>query len=412
MKKFAFFIIITITITIIALSEQAFASIIISEVLYNPFSSEHGGEAILLYNPTANNINLSGWSIATKFSYSDATLPPIAILAGGYLLIADNNFSLNKDNPFWPDADYEEEITLSNSNAGIALINQTKIIDAIGWGLIEDENLFENNPHPGTNEGQSLRRINNQDTNNNSADFNATTPFFYEQNNSEINIDLEINITNNYNFSFQINRDDNLSKEGNQIMPIAGENKTFEVTIKTNNCSKTATATLENNNYELKKIFYNETTNIFKGNLSMNYWTESGNYIITTTLTDCEGTNHSKTEFFEYESLTSITANSSLKLDAEKGTTAMKTITVKNTGNEEALIKIKSTNPTSGQTEIDADKIEFSIDNFETIQTMNNNFININEFLNVQEELSINLRINTENISEGYYSGEITLDYT
>ena len=132
------------------LTPFAFAApndIVISEVYPNPISSETGGEAIILFNPTENKINLSQYVIKTESSNTDVIFPDNKTIESyHYFLITDSGWGEAKDDPTWPNADLQDAFTLSNSNAGVALVKQDQIIDAVGWGSSEniDEGLFEN----------------------------------------------------------------------------------------------------------------------------------------------------------------------------------------------------------------------------------------------------------------------------
>ncbi|MBI2137468.1 lamin tail domain-containing protein, partial [Candidatus Woesearchaeota archaeon] len=108
-------------LAILAMAATATAenNVMITQVLYNPIT-ESGSEAVELYNPTEKDIDISGWAIATETSITDATLPEgAAIKSKGYYLVADSGWSASKDNADWLQADYEEAITLANTDAGV-----------------------------------------------------------------------------------------------------------------------------------------------------------------------------------------------------------------------------------------------------------------------------------------------------
>ena len=121
--------IILIGVLVFLLSGYASADVLIHQVLYNPLGTESGGEAVQLHNNGENNIDISSWIIATEASSKDAVIPENTILCSDcYYLIADNGWSELKDNLTWPDADYEETMSLYNTDSGIALMNNSKII--------------------------------------------------------------------------------------------------------------------------------------------------------------------------------------------------------------------------------------------------------------------------------------------
>jgi len=107
----------------------------------------------------------------------DAKIPIGATIPSyGFYLIADEGFATRKDNPSWPDADYEETITLTNTNGWIRLIDSSgNIVDLIGWGSapVNETLSFQKNPA----ERKSIERKSLydgyalcEDTNNNSED--------------------------------------------------------------------------------------------------------------------------------------------------------------------------------------------------------------------------------------------------
>lgn len=150
--------------------------IVINEI-YVDAVNESGGEYIKLYNPLDISTDISGWRIKTDASDKDALLPPGAIIAPkSFYLIADTGWTEKKDNPNWPQADYEETISLYNADAGISLIdNNGRIIDAVGYGKLENiKGGYEGTPLDNflvTNNQIVKRKIDGFDTDNNSYDF-------------------------------------------------------------------------------------------------------------------------------------------------------------------------------------------------------------------------------------------------
>ena len=152
--------------------------VVISEIYVNAID-EYDSEWVELYNPTGVSVDISGWTInsSSTATYANATIPSgKSIKAHGFYLIADGGFSTGKDNPSWPDADYEETITLTNTNGWIRLIDSSgNIVDLIGWGSapVNETLSFQKNPA----ERKSIERKSLydgyapcQDTNNNSED--------------------------------------------------------------------------------------------------------------------------------------------------------------------------------------------------------------------------------------------------
>jgi hypothetical protein len=155
---------------LLLLIKPVLGSVVIQEVLYNPSVTESGGEAVLLYNQDNVSVDISGWTLATEASNTDATLPPDSVLLPKQsFLVGDKGWEEVKGD--LPSADHEETILLGNTNAGVALMNGETIVDVVGWG---DTELKEGTSHEGVEEGKSLRRINN--TNDNAHDFIESEP--------------------------------------------------------------------------------------------------------------------------------------------------------------------------------------------------------------------------------------------
>ncbi len=168
------------------------AQVIIQEVLYDPVS-ESGGEAVMLFNPSNDTIDISSWTLQSEAAVIDAKIPVNTSLGPQEsYIIADIGWEATKD-PSLPSADHEEAITLYNTDAGIALKNANgTIIYAVGWGSSSGigSGLFEGTPHGGVSENQSLRR--KYDTDDNSLDFVASEPSFVVAIGPEVPIELDV----------------------------------------------------------------------------------------------------------------------------------------------------------------------------------------------------------------------------
>lgn len=415
MKKHVFLLIILLIV------QPVFANVIISEVLYNPINSETSGEAIVLYNNGNTAVDISGWTIATESSPKDATIPPnTTILPGRNLLIADNDFSLNKYDSSWPDPFHEEPITMSNTDAGVALKNNDVIIDAVGWGNPNniDDGLYEDTPHSGAKEGESLQRVNYQDSDDNSADFMAGKPiFFREYNPLKIIIDLIINITNKEPtiLNFEIMADDNASKSGVQIKPVSGGIKTFGVLVEVmddDNSIENVKVLFKSKEFNLMKESNDGTVSVFKGNMTMKYYTAAGDYELVAVVNNIYGGEISTNIFFEYETLAAISSETRLSMAVAGGSTMTKTVTVKNLGNANVVLEVKGNMPTKDNSTIVLDNIEFSVDEFTTIQKLNSNYQTIPEVLTTgaNSEMGIEFLVSaSKELSSGSYYGEIII---
>lgn len=263
-------LLLTILVEIMVFVSQATAQILITEVLYNPINTESGGEVIELYNPTNKTINISNWKISSESSDKDAVMAPnTSIAPEEYFLIADTGFSLKKDNSSWPDANYEETITLSNTNAGIALIDiNNKTIDAVGWGETSEINtgLYEGTPVEHVLEGLSLQRKFNttfQDTNNNINDFISKKPSLKQATILEKTIIINTTINNTTTNNETIKNESQKTNFSNTLII----KKTLFINI--NNKNTTITS------FEIKN---NSTRNITLKIKSTNFTTENKSF--------------------------------------------------------------------------------------------------------------------------------------
>jgi len=154
------------------LAQLVQAGVVINQVLYDPVGTESGGEAVELKNSGSSAVDISGWILATESSDKDATIPDNTILQpGAVFLIADEGWDDLKDDSNWKSADYEEKITVGNSDSGIALISGGSVVDAVGWGdeANIENNMYEDSPTLPVPAGKALLRT--QDTDDNSEDF-------------------------------------------------------------------------------------------------------------------------------------------------------------------------------------------------------------------------------------------------
>nr|CBH37570.1 hypothetical secreted protein, NosD and DUF11 family [uncultured archaeon] len=140
----------------VAIAQEVPAHVVISEV-YPDAVDESNSEWIELYNPTAENVDIAGWTIDTATYLADVTIPTGAIIpAHGFYLIADEGFLTGKDDPSWPDADFSgDEITLTNSNGWCRLNNSGNFVDTVGWGTATT-NETRNADKPA--QGESIER--------------------------------------------------------------------------------------------------------------------------------------------------------------------------------------------------------------------------------------------------------------
>ncbi|MBS3133063.1 lamin tail domain-containing protein [Candidatus Woesearchaeota archaeon] len=418
-------------------------NIIITEVLYNPVT-ESGGEAVELYNPTTGPIDVSGWVLATETSPTDVTLPVGAVISsGGYLLVADIGWSGSRDNMGWPEADYEETMTLTNTDAGIALSDGSSIIDAVGWGdqLNIGSGLYEGNPHSGSSEGEALVRTKNGssyvDTGSNLNDFTAAAPDFHNSSfgsnafsSTEITIVAVVEGSFPVINSFGILTDDDDSAEGNQINPVPKRNKTVEVESVVshdngNDYVDTVVLNIGSSSIGMaKQLELNSTASLYKANFSMGYYDAAGNYSITVTATDNSGFSANASAGFDYSSLIAMeidttnvqfsampSKSSEVIGDADESTAANTTIA--NIGNSVFDIELSATNLSSIGGIIDVGNIQYTFNG-----DYNNSLAGTLSYLPQikqvgigtasKQPLSFKLSIPTATVP-GNYSGTITL---
>lgn len=129
-----------------------------------------GDEFVELYNPTQEIVSLTGYRLSKKVA-SGTQSNLIASMSGSispnsYFLIQSPNYTQTVQ----ADAEYSTSSTVTSDNVVILYSDAgTTVKDKVGFGIpFESETLsFPTNPSA----NQSIRRINNQDTDNNSVDF-------------------------------------------------------------------------------------------------------------------------------------------------------------------------------------------------------------------------------------------------
>jgi P pilus assembly chaperone PapD len=62
-------------LALLALLNAAQASVVVSQVLYDPINTESGGEAVELRNDGSSAVNISKWVLATESTPNDAVIP-------------------------------------------------------------------------------------------------------------------------------------------------------------------------------------------------------------------------------------------------------------------------------------------------------------------------------------------------
>ena len=184
----------------------------INEIMYNPIQNDNYNEWIEIYNPTSQQINISGWTITDN--KAEDTIEPdndhyngSTIISGfGYGIIADHgskiyeNFSINDNTLLLYIDDLSIGNGLGNSKDKLILKNQYgEIIDTVEWG--NDYPDIPGEPAYIVEEGHALARYPNIDTNNSSYDFfdsKIPTPGDKNQNLPETHPQLKIKLYPRY----------------------------------------------------------------------------------------------------------------------------------------------------------------------------------------------------------------------
>ncbi len=369
--------------------------VIISEVYYDPISTESGGEAIELYNPTNSSVDIGGWVVKTESSASDATVPASTVMPpDSFFLIADAGWSVSKDNVSWPDADYEEPISLTNSDAGVALLNNNQeVVDAVGWGnpALIAVGLFEGTPASSVDSGQSLSRTDMRDTDDNSVDFIPSVP---DLRNSQYvspppggsqSVSLGVQVTNSLPIidNLSVYSDEDVDQPGIQIFPFPEQDKPVQITAVISDPdgietlgSVEATLTGPDTLQSVEMILsqnINSSSAEFSADLNMSFYDLPGTYHLLINASD-HANSTSRAIDFEYLSMTALSIDvSGLSFSGASLGEATQLLgdtdltsslpTVRNTGNTPLDISLYATDLVDGQNKIPVDNLRYSFDN-------------------------------------------------
>ena len=419
---------------------SALDNVVISKVFYDPVD-ESGSEAIELYNPTEGDVNVSGWVISTETSVADATIPDGTILrSNSYYLIADAGWSTAKSAD-WPEADHEEAVTLTNSNAGLALMNRTQAVDAVGWGTASDigSGLYEGTPHSGVEQGEILmRKIESgsyRDTNDNSADFVSGAPSFKRagptQPNGGHQISIQLVVEGNPMsvVSASINADDDSFKEGIQINPVPKNLKEFEVEaivshVRGADNIKKVKATLNGVEHVMTAESLDSNSARYKTNVSMNYYDASDNYSISIGAEATDGNVTSAELDFEYASLTAMEVDTfRLNFSSEPGSqseiagdtnmSSATKATLRNIGNTVLDLELLGTNLTNTIGSVSVGNITYAFNN-DYAGSLSGSLSEAKQKksvgIGVSQTMPLSFRMNVPQSAEpGSYKGTITL---
>jgi hypothetical protein len=375
-------------------------NVMISEVLYDPAVTESGGEAVELYNPTDNPVDISGWVLKTESSATDATIPGGTVLgAKTFYLVADSGWSSSRDNASWPDADHEEAITMSNSDAGVALMHANgTILDAVGWGDAAgiSAGLYEGTPAALASPGNSLKRTDlTTDSDENSADFaeavpdlqnsSITTGLGTGSSNSSESVTVSVDIENNAPSAdlVLVLGDEDAVTAGVQISPVPGEIKTVLLTADVTDLDGTSniesvtavvTGAGEKTVAMTKIADLSNTTATYSADVDMYFHDTAGAYDVTVVVADAS-TNGTGNAMFDYLSMTAVSIDaSSLQFTGAtlggtstiNGDFALSTAdspSVRNIGNTQLDIGLYGSDLVDGAKNIGIGNLKYSFDN-------------------------------------------------
>jgi hypothetical protein len=130
-----------------------------------------------LYNPTDNDIDITGWKLQYKSATGDTWQSKVGsgltgtIKSKGFFLLASKGYSLSTV----PDFTHTANWAIANSGGHLRIIDSNSTaIDKVGWG---DANEPETSATVASEQNKSLERTSlTTDTDNNSNDFALVTP--------------------------------------------------------------------------------------------------------------------------------------------------------------------------------------------------------------------------------------------
>lgn len=430
MKRAALFLVV------ISLLPAVCGHVMITEVMYNPVTSESDTEYVELYNQGDAAVDVGGWYLNT--TSVQMTLPEGTVIgANKSFLIADEDDAGNWP-ASWPTPDYAlEEITLGNTDSGVQLVDSTgNKVDTVGWGN-PAEDLFETSPHPDVTEGMSLARMKVDelyvDTENNFDDFEEQAPTpqsssSVQQDATEIVIEADVYGYPPHIDSVIITPDDSADL-GIQVMPAAGAEKTIRIeAIVTDSDDNIAsiTADVDGDVYSMEFVEQiNITASLYATDLGFMFFKNPGQYDVIVTAEDADGSNDSANTSFEYLSLTAYDIDADYVLfggmagapDEILGDLNMSTAgspTLKNLGNTPLDFILSGTDLISPLDIITVDNLQYTFldGDFADVSagvlgyTEQQVDVNLGTGENMLRELTLKLMI-PSSVASGRYSGSL-----
>jgi len=370
---------------LIVVASSVSAAVLITEVLYDPATSESDTEFVELYNTGDTAVDISGWSLNT--TTQQALIPQNTIMAPGtYFLISDidNSGAWPAD---WPQADFHKEITLPNTNSGVKLIDSNhNIIDVVGWGN-PVESLYSGTPHPPVHEGESLSRRQQSSafiqTGNNSYDFLAALPTpqnsksgTSEEPTKELTIYASVAGNMPKVDSFSILQDDK-PDDGIQISPLPGKLRNLTVNAIVSDADGTDDiqyVRLSGKSQAIDlppKTNLNSTSSLYEAALPMGFYEAPAIYNLTLVASDSSDLTATKNLSFEYLGIVAFEADTAkISLEGLSGQNAdvigdldistPESPTVRNLGNTPLDFRLSASDLNSGSATIPATSLLYS----------------------------------------------------
>ena len=384
----------------------------IYEIYYDPVGTEAGGEAIVLYNGGLSEIDVGGWYLHTESSDMDAIFPKgSSILSEGYFLIADSGWSERKDEIHWPNADYEEPLTLSNGDGGVGLFDEDgNMVDKVGWGDVSgiESDLYLGNPAADASSGESLLRVNSNGNNND--DFvvgrpvilSKHVPFVTNSTQTSLQLSIEVTSLSSLVSSFII-QGSNVIEE-NKVLLTPGGSSDFEIII-------SLTEEVGEVLYSGDQMEYVDGE--YRANVSVGYTKPPGIYEV-----DIEIDDEMISLSYEVLPLLSIGLDTrdlsfSAKRDDEfliSGDTDYTTRskpTIKTLGNIPFEVGLSGSTFTSDDDELDLNSIQYILANQTEYHALSVEEYFPSIVLGIGDVLALGFKINLDGASDGLYQGSV-----
>jgi len=156
-------------------SHSLFSAVVINEIYYDHTGSDDGYEFIEIYNSSNEFVDISGYNIEFVDGKSKKSyilwegVPGIEIEPYGFILIGGVAYGLEDD--------FTLRHPIENGPDAILLNSPSGLLDLVGYGQLDDPDLYEGEPAIDTRSGFSLsRRPDGFDSGSNAGDFVETIP--------------------------------------------------------------------------------------------------------------------------------------------------------------------------------------------------------------------------------------------